>query len=80
MTKDQEMTHDKALKILSEIGSPIGEYGLMTKSDAQDIAELLDLYRTTLVEAREDMLQTNPSCEQYGIAEFDVGYIDEVLA
>ena len=74
------MTHDKAIKILCELGSPIGEYGLMTKSDAEDIAELLELYRTTLVEAREDMLQANPSCERYGIAEFDVGYIDEALA
>ena len=42
------MTHDKAIKILRELGSPIGEYGLMTKSDADDIADRLDRYKDLL--------------------------------
>lgn len=69
------MTHDKALKVLRELGSPIGDYGLMTKSDAQDIAELLGLYRDTLIRVREGIEDYN---EEFG-STMDTSAIDEVL-
>jgi hypothetical protein len=68
------MTHDEMTTFLRGDDSFV-----LDECDDAEIADRLDRYRNALIEARNDIMESNEGVVLVGMSPVDVSYIDEAL-